>query len=141
MTCSGSTTLPMLLLILMPFSSSTNPCVSTFLYGATPSDATEVRRLLWNQPRCWSLPSRYRSAGKLRFGRALTTPDQLEPLSNQTSIVSVPFCHWSASAAREGGRRSASSSSNQASLPFSRTSAVTCAMVSSVMSASPVSFW
>jgi hypothetical protein len=38
------------------FSSRVNPCVSTALYGAEPRAAAAVRRELWNQPRCWSLP-------------------------------------------------------------------------------------
>ena len=54
----GSTTFPTDLDIFMPLSSSTNPCVKTFLYGAMPSEATDVRRELWNHPLCWSLPSR-----------------------------------------------------------------------------------
>ena len=49
--------------ILRPFSSTVKPCVSTPLYGACPFCATEVSSELWNQPRCWSEPSRYRSAG------------------------------------------------------------------------------
>src|SRR5438132_13387037 len=38
------------------------PWVSTVLYGAAPLPAIEINSEDWNQPRCWSLPSRYMSA-------------------------------------------------------------------------------
>ena len=44
--------------------------------------ATLVSRELWNQPRCWSDPSRYRSAGKLRASSVCRHAAQLLPLSN-----------------------------------------------------------
>ena len=43
---------------------------------------------LWNQPRYWSPPSRYRSAGQGRFQRSLSTARWLDPESNQTSRMS-----------------------------------------------------
>ena len=47
------------------FSSSTKPWVSTALNGARPARADRPPAgCSWNQPRCWSLPSRYRSAGQ-----------------------------------------------------------------------------
>src|ERR1700733_12152159 len=39
-----------------------NPCVRTVLNGAAPLPASESSSEDWNQPRCWSLPSRYMSA-------------------------------------------------------------------------------
>ena len=63
MTFCGATTLPSDLDILRPFSSTVKPWVSTPWYGAGPSGPREVSSELWNQPRCWSEPSRYRSAG------------------------------------------------------------------------------
>ena len=77
-----------------PFSSNTKPCVSTALYGATPCAATDVRSDDWNQPRCWSLPSRYMSTSpglQSSSGRVCATDDHDEPESNHTSIVSVPL--------------------------------------------------
>ena len=47
-------------------------------------------------PLCWSLPSRYRSAGYCSSSRCSATAAQDEPESNHTSIVSVPLTHWSA---------------------------------------------
>ena len=44
----------------------------------------------WNQPRCWSEPSRYRSAG-LPKPRAASTASWVTPESNQTSRMSVTF--------------------------------------------------
>ncbi len=54
----GATTLPSDLDILRPLSSTVKPWVSTARYGAAPSVATAVSSELWNQPRCWSEPSR-----------------------------------------------------------------------------------
>ncbi len=43
-----------------PCSSRVHPAVATCEYGARPRRATEVSSEEWNQPRCWSPPSRYR---------------------------------------------------------------------------------
>ena len=44
--------------------STTQPCVRTFLKGASVlPEPIAVRRDAWNQPRYWSAPSRYTSAG------------------------------------------------------------------------------
>lgn len=56
---------PIDLLILRPSPSNTKPWLSTPLYGALPVTATAVDNEELNQPRYWSLPSKYRSAGKL----------------------------------------------------------------------------
>jgi hypothetical protein len=54
----------------MPLPSTTKPWVSKPLYGARPSMAQPVSRMEWNQPRCWSEPSRYRSAGPVLLAAA-----------------------------------------------------------------------
>ena len=41
-----------------PCSSRVKPAVATWEYGARPRRATEVSSEEWNQPRCWSPPSR-----------------------------------------------------------------------------------
>lgn len=56
---------------------------------------------------CWSLPSRYMSAGYSRPSVACATPAHEEPESNQTSIVSVPLMYLSASCLRPSGSSSA----------------------------------
>jgi len=102
MTVNGLKTLPRLLLIFLPFSSKTIPCVMTVPYGAwafSPSAVALifVSRLDWNQPLCWSDPSRYTSASGRPSASGLT-PSSLSsvhehPESNQTSIVSSPLRH------------------------------------------------
>ncbi len=52
--------------ILRPCSSTTNPCVSTPRYGALSRVPTPTSSDDWNQPRYWSVPSRYMSAGQVR---------------------------------------------------------------------------
>ena len=46
-----------------PSPSSVQPCVAHWRYGAPPFSPTPTSSELWNQPRYWSPPSRYRSAG------------------------------------------------------------------------------
>src|SRR6266511_3725471 len=67
------------------------PCVSTDLYGGRPRVPTASRSEEWNQPRCWSEPSRYMSAGQRRSGRVSSTAAWLQPESTQTSRMSVSF--------------------------------------------------
>src|SRR3546814_18378571 len=74
--------------ILRPCSSTVNPCVRHCLYGAALSIAMPVSSDDWNQPRCWSEPSRYRSAGLPR-PRSSSTVSWVTPESNQTSRMSV----------------------------------------------------
>ena len=57
MSC-GSMPLPSDLDILRPCSSTVKPWVRHCLYGACLSIATPVSSEDWNQPRCWSEPSR-----------------------------------------------------------------------------------
>ena len=87
-TSCGAVTLPSDFDILRPCSSSTKPWVSTALNGATPRVPTASSSEDWNQPRCWSEPSRYRSAGQGR-PRASSTKAWVEPDSNQTSTMSL----------------------------------------------------
>ena len=90
----GATVLPTDLDILRPSPSTTKPCVNTELYGALPVVATAVNKEELNQPRCWSEPSRYIAHGT---SKPLTssTPDQEEPESNHTSMISVSFLNSS----------------------------------------------
>src|SRR5438128_4957704 len=86
------------------------PWVSTVLYGGAPLPASEINKEDWNQPRCWSLPSRYMSAcqaaagippagspldsaagtlaARCSSGRRIRTQRDDEPESIQTSRVS-----------------------------------------------------
>ena len=59
MTFCGSTVLPTDFDILRPFSSSVKPWVSTTSNGARPRVPQLSSSDDWNQPRCWSEPSRY----------------------------------------------------------------------------------
>ena len=57
-TSCGAVTLPRDFDILRPCSSITKPSVSTALNGAAPRVPTASSNDDWNQPRCWSEPSR-----------------------------------------------------------------------------------
>src|SRR6187455_3666796 len=99
-TSCGAVTLPVDFDILRPCSSSTKPCVSTRSNGARPRVPQLSKSDEWNQPRCWSEPSRYITAsgppsclrlmpesdGKC-FGSS-STKACVEPESNQTSQIS-----------------------------------------------------
>src|SRR5678816_4240966 len=99
MTFFGSMMLPIDLDILMPFSSTVNPCVSTDLYGARAYSASDISNEEWNQPRCWSEPSRYSSTGGCTSsGCVWCTHSNDRPESAQTSMTSVTFSYLSASA-------------------------------------------
>ncbi len=82
-------TLPRDFDILRPFSSTVKPWVSTPLYGARAYSASDMSSELWNQPRCWSEPSRYRSTGAVISGRSLPTHSNDRPESAHTSMTSV----------------------------------------------------
>ena len=58
LTSCGAVTLPSDFDILRPCSSSTKPSVTMALNGATPRVPTASSSEAWNQPRCWSEPSR-----------------------------------------------------------------------------------
>ena len=88
-TLLGSMTLPSDLDILRPWPSRVKPCETTALYGAWPLAPTEVSSELWNQPRCWSEPSRYTSAGYSSSGRYSQTAFQETPESHHTSRMSL----------------------------------------------------
>jgi len=85
-TSKGSTTLPLDLDILLPLPSSTKPCETNALKGDLLRQATEFIKELLNQPRYWSLPSKYKSKGASKpLGLMLI---EVDPESNQTSIIS-----------------------------------------------------
>src|ERR1700688_1673204 len=88
-TSTGSTPLPSDFENARPCSSSVHPLVATILYGAASRTATDVSSEEWNQPRCWSPPSVYRSAGQLSSGSRSSTACQLAPDSNHTSRMSI----------------------------------------------------
>src|SRR5205085_11992293 len=90
---SGATALPADLCIARPCASRVQPCVTTARYGARPRAATPTIRLELNQPRNWSPPSRYTSAGQRSpsYFSLSSTPTDDAPLSNQTSRMSVSF--------------------------------------------------
>src|SRR5690606_8016412 len=101
-TFCGATTLPTDLLILRPCPSTTKPWVSSALYGGRPYSMQPVSSDEWNQPRCWSEPSRYRSAGHASSSAcepltAWSWPPStvacVVPESNQTSSVSRFFSY------------------------------------------------
>src|SRR4051812_30420937 len=91
-----------------------NPWVSTVLNGAAPLPASESNNEDWNQPRCWSEPSRYMSAcpgstavpaaGEVFWfvlpgassGRRINTARDELPESIQTSRVSLDLATASA---------------------------------------------
>ena len=77
--------------IFLPSRSTTKPCVTHVLYGARLFSAMLVMSDDWNQPRCWSVASRYMSAGSRNSGWTAHTALCETPLSIQTSIVSVPL--------------------------------------------------
>src|SRR6202158_6089591 len=90
---TGSTPLPRDFENGRPCSSRVQPEVATILYGACPRTAMEVSRDEWNQPRCWSPPSVYRSAGAWSSRSMSRTACQLAPDSNQTSRMSISLRH------------------------------------------------
>src|SRR5690349_4769776 len=76
-----------------------------------------------NHPRCWSDPSKYKSAGQSSFHRGSTFPSstqsEVDPLSNHTSKTSTSFRNAvSPSNEYPEGRISDAGSEYQASEPF-----------------------
>ena len=133
MTSCGAMVLPSDFDILRPSSSSVKPWVTTMSKGARPRVPQLSSSEEWNQPRCWSEPSRYitvssppsrlrlmpASCGKC-FGSS-STKACVEPESNQTSRMSSTFCQ--PSLARLPRKRSAAPGAYQASAPsFSKAS-------------------
>src|SRR5471030_117496 len=135
-TSCGETVLPIDLDIFLPSPSTTKPCVSKALYGGAPFNIEEVSSDEWNQPRCWSEPSRYRSAGHLRSGLPSSVKTCVQPESNQTSRMSVT---WSKSSAlyllprKRSGRLA-----NQASAPSLLKASTTRPITSGSRNGSPV---
>ena len=93
----GAITFPIDLDCLRPSSSTTNPCVRTDRYGGMPLIAMPVNSEDWNQPLCWSEPSRYKSAMTSAPYNLSKTHIWVTPESNHTSKVSRTFVYWSAS--------------------------------------------
>src|SRR4249919_109885 len=86
---SGSITLPIDFDIARPSPSRVQPLVTQPRYGAPSRSATPISSELWNQPRYWSPPSRYRSEGQVRSLSCVSTERWLDPESNQTSRMSL----------------------------------------------------
>src|SRR3954462_2356508 len=103
MTSCGAVPLPSDFDILRPPSSSTKPCVSTTSNGARPRVPQLSSSDEWNQPRCWSEPSRYITvslppstlrlmpASDGKCSGSSSTKACVEPESNQTSQMSSTF--------------------------------------------------
>src|SRR5688572_13017449 len=88
---SGSITLPTDLDMARPSPSSVQPFVAVSRYGACPLSPTPTNSELWNQPRYWSPPSRYRFAGQGNSSLCPSTQRWLDPESNHTSRMSFSF--------------------------------------------------
>src|SRR4051812_24055587 len=95
----GASVLPSDLDIFLPSPSTVKPCVNGALYGGRPFSIEEVSSEEWNQPRCWSEPSRYRSDGKAETSACepRSTVWCVVPESNHTSSVSLFFRYMPAS--------------------------------------------
>ncbi len=140
MMSSGETTLPSDLDILRPSPSTMKPCVSTASNGAAPYAPTLVSSDDWNQPRCWSEPSRYMFAGLRSSGRVSSTLVCEQPDSNHTSTMSVSglsSVEPQRPHAVPAGRYSLGDLVNQASAPSVANSSSTAEKVSGVATVSP----
>ena len=76
--------------ILRPSSSMMKPWVSTARNGGAPRVPRPTSSELWNQPRCWSLPSRYMSAGHVSSGRTAARPRGSSPNRTRRRGCSSP---------------------------------------------------
>src|SRR5437868_3649325 len=125
-------TLPRDLDIGRPCSSSVQPCVSTRRYGARSRIPTLISNELWNQPRYWSGPSRYISAGQGNSALGLpggsSTARCDDPESNQTSRISLSLRHFAQpqSQAVPLGSSSSAGCVYQASAPSFSNQRITC---------------
>ena len=63
-----------------PFSSRMKPCVSTTSKGARPREPQDSKSDDWNQPRCWSEPSRYMTRSLTAVAHALEAGEAWEVL-------------------------------------------------------------
>ena len=102
-----------------PFSSSVQPCVTTCSIRRAPRMPTPISSELWNQPRYWSGPSRYMSAGHMLTCRASSTARCEEPESNHTSRMSISLRQFAAPQEHfvPGGSSSSAECVYQASAP------------------------
>src|SRR5579883_2993339 len=90
------------------------PCVSTVRYGAAWLPASDNKREDWNQPRCWSLHSRYMSHWNglslpRNSGLRAMTAREDDPESIHTSSVSADLLVGAARVSPSGLRRFQSS--------------------------------
>src|SRR6185437_7291555 len=119
-TSTGSTPLPSDFEKARPCSSSVHPEVMVMRYGEQSRRPTALSSEDWNQPRCWSPPSVYRSAGKRSSGSCSSTASQEAPDSNHTSRMSISLrksLPLQLGQVMFFGRRSATSRLYQASAP------------------------
>jgi len=95
----------------------------------------------WNQPRCWSDPSRYKSAGKASSGLRFSTAWLLTPESNQTSRISFPFSAepppHDGQRTPEEERKSFTSRMNQQSVPSAAVNFIRDLMTAGSKNSSP----
>ena len=115
-------TLPTDFDILRPSRSIRKPCVSTSVKGGRPRVASATSSDLWNQPRCWSLPSRYMSDGQRELGRArqhrLVARARVEPDVEDVLLALERRCRRTSGRSSPSGRNSSSGRSYQASAPY-----------------------
>ena len=140
MTSSGETALPRDLCMALPSPSTVQPWVMICRYGAAPLAAMAVSIEDWNQPRYWSPPSRYTSAGKASSSRSSNTAAWVEPESNHTSMMSPSLEKWvwpQWGQASPSGTSSSAVFSNQMLEPCCRNRSDTRRMVSGVTMSEP----
>ena len=114
------------------------------MYGGTPNAPTLVSSEDWNQPRCWSEPSRYMSAGQRSPSseRCLSTLWCETPDSHHTSRISGSGSRSSTPAPHlaqhvPAGRYSAGFFLNHASAPSRSNRSITASNVSALATVSP----
>src|SRR5260370_18676622 len=96
MISSGSMELPSDLCMARPSASRVQPWVAQPQYGAAPRKATPISSELWNHPRYWSPPSRYKSAGQGRLFAGVSRDRGLEPELNHTAGMYDSFVNATA---------------------------------------------
>ena len=84
-TSCGAVTLPTDFDIFCPFSSRQKPCVSTTSKGARPRVPELSISDEWNQPRCWSEPSRYMTRVAAAIDLALDAGEAGEVLGSSST--------------------------------------------------------
>ena len=128
----------------LPSPSTVQPWVMQVLKGAwaTPVEPTAVSKAAWNQPRYWSSPSMYTSAGQNPWSFFMEAR-WVEPESNHPSRVSSSLVKPDAlpqwGQVKPAGRISAASLANQALEPSAAKRSEMIPMVSSVAMGLPQS--